>query len=382
MNIYLDNSATTQPSEQVIERMARAMREGYYNPSSLYGPALASERAMRACRERIAAALSVSGMGNVIFTSGGTESNNLSILGAVAAMHGPQHVALSAVEHPSVGEAFERLRAAGHKVTVIGVDQAGRLDFEALEAALKEPVSLVSCMQVNNETGAIMDIERLSRMVRESASGALIHVDGVQGFMRLPFDARRVDMYTLSAHKIQGPKGVGALWVRRGVRLIARQVGGGQENALRSGTENTPGIAGLCAAVEQYAAMEDLAGDLMRKKLRLARGLLKAVPQALFNGPAPEEGAPHILNVSFPGVRGEVMLHALEAEGVYCSTGSACSSKKRKLSAVLLNMGIAPDRAECALRMSLSPATTQEEIDCACQAAGRVYGQLSRFKRR
>lgn len=381
MIAYLDNSATTRPSEGVIGAMAQCMREGYYNPSSLYAPAMKSEQAMRACREEIGRQLHVPG-GGVLFTSGGTEANNLAILGSVEAMHGPQRLVVSAVEHPSVLEAFRALEARGHHLSVIGVDAQGQLDWDALECALKQGPALVSCMQVNNETGAVSDVNRLSEMARALAPGALIHVDGVQGFMRLPFDARKVDLYTLSGHKLHGPKGVGALWVRAGVRLKARQIGGGQENALRSGTENTPGIAGLLCAIRELSAVEALQTQLMEKKLRLWRAFEQAVPGAMVNGPAPEAGAPHILNASFPGVRGEVMLHALEGEGVYCSTGSACSSKKRKLSPVLIAMGIAPDRAECALRFSLSPHTTDEEIDYAAERAGALHRQLKLFRRK
>ena len=184
-------------------------------------------------------------------------------------------------------------------------------------------------------------------------------------------------MYTISAHKLHGPKGVGALAVKKGVRLNPQHIGGGQEEDMRSGTENTPGIAGFYEAVREMDA-----SGLMEKKLHMVRAFMDAVPEAVINGPAPEKSAPHILNISFPGVRGETMLHALEAEGVYASTGSACSSKKRKVSSVLTAMGIPVDRAESALRFSLSPHTTLEEIDCAAEVLRRVWPQLRRFQRR
>lgn len=373
MIAYLDNSATTRPTPGVIEAMARNMREGYFNPSSVYAPAVEAMRAVRACREAILSRLHAQDQ-RVIFTSGGTEANNLAIVGAVVRMRGRQLVAVNKTEHPSVLAAFERLEELGHEVRVLGVDGQGALDYDALERALRDGASLVSCMQVNNETGALLDVARLADAV---AGRALIHVDGVQGFLRQPMDLRRVDMYTLSAHKIHGPKGVGALVVKKGVRLQAQHIGGGQEENLRSGTENTPGIAGLLAAIEEADAT-----GLMEKKLRLYARVIQAVPEAQVNGSAPEAGAPHILNLSFPGVRGETMLHALEAEGVYVSTGSACSSKKRKVSPVLTAMGLDPDRAQSAIRLSLSFHTTDEEIDYAAQALGRVYPQLRRFQRR
>ena len=381
MLAYLDNSATTRPTDGVIDAMSRCMREGYFNPSSLYAPAIDSEKAMRACREELASALCVSPKG-IFFTSGGTEANNLAIIGTVSAMRGPQHLIVSAVEHPSVLEAFHYLEGLGHRVTVIGVDGHGQLDWAQLENALSDPPALVSCMQVNNETGALADIPRLSALVREKAPTALIHVDGVQGFLRVPFDARLIDLYTMSSHKIHGPKGVGALYVRPGVRLIPRQLGGGQEGALRSGTENTPGIAGFREAAREMKAMPDRFQHMMEKKKLLWALFQQAVPAAQLNGPSIEEGAPHIINISVPGVRGEVMLHALEGARVYCSTGSACSSKKRHLSPVLLAMGLDPDRVEAALRFSLSPLTQDDEIRYAADQLGAIYATLSRFKRR
>ncbi len=381
MLAYLDNSATTRPTDGVIDAMSRCMREGYFNPSSLYAPAIDSEKAMRACREELASALCVSPKG-ILFTSGGTEANNLAIIGTVSAMRGSQHLIVSAVEHPSVLEAFHYLEGLGHRVTVIGVDERGQLNWAQLEVALCDAPALVSCMQVNNETGALADIPRLSALVREKAPNALIHVDGVQGFLRVPFDARLVDLYTMSSHKIHGPKGVGALYVRPGVRLIPRQLGGGQEGALRSGTENTPGIAGFMEAAREMKAMPDRFQHMMEKKKLLWTLFQEAVPAAQLNGPAIEDGAPHIINISFPGVRGEVMLHALEGARIYCSTGSACSSKKRHLSPVLLAMGLDPDRVEAALRFSLSPLTQDEEIHYTAEQLETIYATLSRFKRR
>lgn len=376
---YLDNSATTRPCAAAVEAMVRCMTEGFYNPSSVYRPAVDAFRAVRECRETLLHAIHADNC-DLYFTSGGTEANNLAIIGAVHRMRGRQVLAVSAVEHPSVREAFELLASEGHDVRTIGVDERGELNWEQLEQALTDGASLVSCMQVNNETGALLDAARLHRMVN---GRALIHVDGVQGFLRVPFEMKYADLYTLSGHKIHGPKGIGALVVRKGVRLEPRQVGGGQESGLRSGTENTPGIAGIHAAAQELIAVQSTLGaDLMQKKLHLIEAFREAVPGLLINGPEPENAAPHIVNLSFPDVRGEVMLHALEARGVYVSTGSACSSKKRKLSPVLLQMGISPDRAECALRFSLSPHTTREEIDYAAGQIAEIYPALKRFQRR
>lgn len=378
---YLDNSATTRPSEGVIGAMAQCMREGFYNPSSQYAPAVESEKNMARCREQIARALKVEPE-EIFFTSGGTEANNLAILGTAAAQRGQGHFIVNATEHPSVLTAYEAVEKMGHRVTVLPVLQNGLPDMQALENALEDRPAMISVMQVNNETGAMADIRRIAAMAKKANPKCIVHVDGVQGFLRVPFDARMVDLYTLSGHKIHGPKGVGALYVKKGTRLAPRQIGGGQEKGMRSGTENTPGIAGLCRAIEEMCARIDMAQQLMEKKLRFAALVQETAPVALVNGPAPEEAAPHIINLSFPGVRGEVMLHALEAKQVYCSTGSACSSKKRHVSAVLSAMGIAPDRAEGALRFSFSPETTNEEIDYAVQCIGECYELLKQYQRR
>lgn len=359
--------------------MGECLRQDWYNPSSVYKPSVEAFRRLREARENILKPIHGAGC-ELIFTSGGTEANNLAVLGAVTRMRGRQIVAVSAVEHPSVGAAFDRLGELGHYVRVIGVDEKGALDWEALEKALDDGASFVSCMQVNNETGALLDAARLHRMVN---GRALIHVDGVQGYLRVPFDMKYADLYTLSSHKIHGPKGVGALAMRKGVRLNPRQVGGGQENGLRSGTENTPGIAGLSAAVSAMVKLgADMPASLMQKKLRFIEGIRGAVPDAIVNGPDPVAAAPHIVNIGFPNVRGEVMLHALEQEGVFVSTGSACSSKKLKVSGVLTAMGIRPNVAEWAVRFSLSPHTTEEEIDYAVSRIGSAYDLLKRFQRR
>ena len=376
---YLDNSATTKPCPAAFAAVQRCLTVEYYNPSSVYKPAVEVFRHLRDARTHILEALNGADC-EVTFTSGGTEANNLAIIGAVSRMRGRQVLAVSAVEHPSVRAAFDALSEMGHDVRVIGVNEKGELDWAALESALSAGASLVSCMQVNNETGALLDAARLRRMAE---GRALVHVDGVQGFLRVPFDMRWADMYTLSGHKIHGLKGVGALVVRKGVRLAPRQLGGGQEGGLRSGTENTPGIAGLDAAVQDMLALGGhMPAALMKRKLRLINAVRGVVPGVIVNGPPPEDAAPHIVNLGFPNVRGEVMLHALEADGIYVSTGSACSSKKLKVSGVLTAMGISPSVAEWAVRFSLSPYTTDEEIDYAAQRIGVQYDLLKRYQRR
>ena len=387
--IYLDNSATTEPSETALRAMTEAASV-WGNPSSVYKLGLDSKKLLEDCRRRVEKTFGMQKFSRdmVYFTASGTEANNIAMLGCCNAK---KHLAkgktgtviISAGEHPSVDEPAKLLEKEGYALERIGT-RGGELDMDGLKHALEgakedgRPVIFAGFMLVNNETGALLNVERFAAAVRAMAPNALIHIDGVQGYLRVPLSLKNVDMYTLSGHKLHGPKGIGALVVRKGVRLLPRQMGGGQERDLRSGTENTPGIAGLHAAIEAMR-QADLSA-LRKKKDALYEAILAAVPEALRNGPA--LGAPHILNMSFPGVRGEVLLHALEEKGVYVSTGSACSSKKRKVSAVLTAMAMEPDRAESALRFSLSPYTTMDEIAYAAQALGELYPVLRRFRRK
>lgn len=378
--IYLDNSATTRPFDEVIDKMSACMREEFFNPSAVYAPAMLAGRILTETREAIASQLG--GRVKVVFTSGGTEADNLALLGTARALRGRKgHFITTKVEHPAVLETAAELERLGHSVTYIGVDEEGTVDVDALVDAVREDTALVSVMQVNNEVGAVMPIEEISRRVKEKNSRTLIHVDGVQGFMRVPMHMNRmgVDLYSLSGHKIHGPKGIGALAMSDRARPLCIAFGGGQENGLRSGTENVPGIAGLGQAVRAFARLDDPASDMMELKMRLRDGILQAVPDAKVNGPT--GGAPHILNVTFP-VKGEVLLHALEGAGILCSTGSACASHKKSASHVLTAMGVPDKEIDGALRFSLCPMNTPEEIDETVAQIRKSVEMLRAFKRR
>ena len=379
--IYLDNSATTKPSEGVISAVTGALSEGFYNPSSAYAEALEVEKQMKRCREKICGALNAQGA-KVIFTSGGTESNDLALAGTLGVSRAPLRVAVSAAEHPSVYEAAKSLCDGRAELTVLPVTKEGTVDLDATEEALQKGLTLLSVMQVNNETGAINDIPRIREMKSRLCPDCRLHVDGVQGFLREDFDFSHADLYSLSAHKIHGLKGTGALLVRKGLRLMPRHVGGGQEEGLRSGTENTPGIIALSKAIDEMLSDRDRHARLMSLKLKLCTLLKEYIPQAAVNGPSPEKGACHILNMSFPGVRGETMLHALEERDVLVSTGSACSSKRTKGSRVLGAMNVPSRLAESAIRFSLGIHTTGDEIERAAAAVKECYELLVKFQRR
>ena len=378
--IYLDNSATTRTLDAAAEAAAKYMRQDFFNPSAAYSPAVEAERAVNAARSRLASMIHAAPE-EIIYTSGGTESNNTAIFGALKARRGTGRIIVGATEHPSVYSAIMTLKGP-YNVTEARVDSTGTQDVNSLMSALSNDVAFVSIMHVNNETGAINDIPSIYKAVKQRAPGAIMHVDGVQGFLKVPFDARYCDMYSISGHKFHAPKGVGALYIKRGVRFAGGQIGGGQERNLRSGTTNTPGIMGMDAAIEYYQAnLDEIRRKLMQMKLRLAKNL-SFIRDAYINGPEPSLGAPHILNVSFLGVRGEVLLHALEEKGIYVSTGSACSAHKKGKNRILNAMVVVGDRQEGAIRFSICPFNTEDEMDITADVIEEQLAFLRRFKRR
>ena len=383
MEAYLDNSATTRPSQPVIDAVTAAMRDGYFNPSSPYGPALQAEKRMDDCRALLVKQTQA-GAGEVIFTSGGTEADNLAILGYLSAVKRPGKVLYTAVEHPAVKQSCLAAERMGHTAVAIPVLKDSTVDLEALAALLDECVHLICVMQVNNETGAIQPLMEIVSLRDKLCPKAAIHVDGVQGFLRVPFSMQSLNIqsYALSSHKLHGPKGAGALILQKGHKVSPREFGGGQEKGLRSGTENTPGVAGLMAAVETYP--ENSAKKMMLLKRRLYELLSENLPGVNINGPDLDSAAcgPHVLNVSFRPVRSETMLYALAGDNIYVSMGSACSSRKQKVSETLKAMAVPQWDAECAIRFSLSPYTTEAEIDYAALRVKEHYQTLSKFVRR
>ncbi|MGI6364284.1 MAG: cysteine desulfurase family protein [Bacillota bacterium] len=371
---YLDNAATTPLHPQVKQTIAEAM-DFYANPSSLHHLGAEVEKLLGRARAQVAGLLHVSPAG-IIFTSGGTEANNLAIKGVLARSRRRGRILTSAIEHPSVLEVFRRLELEGWDVRRIPVDSRGRIMLDALEAALKEPAALVSIMAVNNEIGAVQPLDEAVTLIRSLQPQALIHVDGVQAPGKIEFDAEKlgVDMVSISAHKIHGPKGVGALYARRRDLLLPLLEGGGQEGGLRSGTENVLGILGFGQAAGLIR--ENLSADVQRVtqlRERLVAGL-QDLPCRIISPPG---GVPHILAASFPGFRGEVLLQALSGYGVYVSTGAACSGKKGNLSHVAEALGLDQETRTGLLRFSLSAFNTGAEIDYALARIGEVLDELA-----
>ena len=383
MNAYLDNSATTKPSGAVAQTVRELMEGGWYNPSALYKPALEIQKRIDGTREDCLKAAGASGQ-RIIFTSGGTEADNLALLGHLKTVRRPGKVLISSVEHPAVSACAEEIRRMGHTVEEIPAGPDGSVDGKSLENMLDSETVLLSVMQVNNETGAAESLKMIAALRDRLAPGAAIHVDGVQGFLRMPLEFNRlgIQSYALSGHKIHGLKGTGALIVRKDHAIRPVQFGGGQEGGFRSGTENTFGIIALGEAVRTW---DPAANDRMRKlKNRLRSALEQSIPGIRFNGPEDdaERSAPHILNAALLPVRSQTMLFALEGDGIYVSAGSACASRKQKISPVLKAMGVTTEQADCSLRFSLSPMTTEQEIDYAAERVKAHWETLRKYTRR
>ena len=380
--IYLDNSATTRTLPEAAEAAMAAMTGDFFNPAAAYAYGARTEKRVNEARTVIARPLKAK-REEIIFTSGGTESNNAAIFGSLKGWRGPKRVITTAVEHPSVFEAVQSLQQSGDvDIVILPVNEQGYPDMNALRDALSEDTALVSMMHVNNELGTVTDLASVARLVRRYAPRAIFHADGVQAYMKVDTVNLGVDLYSISAHKFHAPKGVGALYKRTGVRFAGGQIGGGQENNLRSGTLNVPGILGMERAVMIYEQNLSAWRQSMRAcKRRLYENLI-TIPDVVLNGPSLDEAAPHILNLSFLGVRGEVLLHALEQFDVCVSTGSACAARKAGKNRILTAAGIIGPRQEGAIRFSLCPFNTLEEMDRAAQIVSEQVKFLRKYRRR
>ena len=362
MEIYLDNSATTKPYQEVIDKMVYALTADYANPSSLHRKGIEVEKNIKLVRQNIARSIGSKDK-EIYFTSGGTEANNTIIRGLVN-IHKKRknHIISTVIEHPSVLHTLKELESEGFEVTYLPVDKEGKIDIEELKSAIKPTTSLITIMHVNNEVGSIQPIQEIGKYLKSLTEKIYFHVDAVQSYSKINFKPSRynIDFMSVSGHKFHGPKGIGFMYIKENNRLKPILTGGGQEVGVRSGTENTPGIYGIGEAVS--VINKDLDGKINRineLKNLLKDEILNNIDDIKIN--SPEDGVCHILNISFRGVKGEVLLHYLEQKGIYVSTGSACSSKK-KGSHVLNEMKLTPDEIEGAIRFSLSDLNTKEEI--------------------
>lgn len=373
---YLDNAATTAVAPEVIREIAQVMETCFANPSSLYQPGLESELVLRKSRAAVAATMGCLA-GEVYFTACGTESNNIAILGAVhARSQWADHIVCTGYEHPSVENPIARLEQQGWRVTRVMPGADGTISPEEIAKHVTAKTALVAAMHVNNETGAVIDVAKLAKLVKQANNRTMMHVDGVQAWLRLPLklSATEIDSYSVSGHKIHAPKGIGALYLRKGCNVLPPFCGGGQEKGVRPGTENLPYIAGIAAA----AQMMQKSMPARKKKItalnQALRAALQQMPDIVIN--SPENAVPEVLNFSVNGIRSETMLHFLEKSQVYVSSGSACS--KGAASHTLGAMGLPAERVDSALRVSFSKENTQEDVDALLSGLAEGIAQLQK----
>ncbi|MFZ5942814.1 MAG: cysteine desulfurase family protein [Bacillota bacterium] len=375
--LYLDNCATTPIHPQVLKVMTDVLEKHFGNPSSLHKIGLEAERLLRRSRQIAASTLGV-GENEIIFTSGGTEGDNLAIKGtAFAYQNRGQHIITTKIEHPAVIAACRQLENMGFSVTYLEVNNWGLININELVNSIRNDTILVSVMHVNNEVGSIQPLDKIGRILRNYPK-IIFHADGVQGFAKVPLKLKDwgVDIYTISGHKINGPKGVGAVYVRDGVKPIPLLAGGGQEGGLRSGTENLPGIVGFAKSCQiAREIFVENGGKIIQLRKKCINLLRQNIQEIIINSPE-DKGSPYILNVSIPGLKGEVLVHALEEQGVFVSTGSACSSKKDFTSPVLNAMGIDRNISSGSIRVSFSYDTEENHIDYFVKSLGKVYSEL------
>lgn len=386
MEAYLDNAATTKVFPGVLERMVQVMEGDFGNPSSKHTKGWEAENAIREATEQICGRLK-SEAKEIIYTSGGTESNNLALMGSAMANHRlGKHIITTKIEHASVHQPLSYLESQGYEVTYLPVDRHGKVEPEVLKQAVREDTILVSVMYVNNEIGSVQDVGQLSAVIHQTNPKTIFHVDAIQAFGKYVIVPKRlgIDLMSVSGHKIHGPKGSGFLYAKAGTKLNPILFGGGQQRGMRSGTENVPGIAGLGEAVRLiYTDQEQKREKLYSLKKRLIEGLL-GLEQVQIHGVGERDlrdTAPHIVSAGFSGIRGEVLLHALAERNVFVSSGSACSSHHPEFSGTLQAIGVQDDLLDATLRFSLSVTNTAEEVDYAVQQVGELLPVLRRFVR-
>lgn len=385
MEVYLDNSATTRAYDCVGDLVRKVMCQDYGNPSSMHAKGVQAEHYIKETKEILAKLLKVKDK-EIVFTSGGTESDNLALIGAARAnRRRGNHLITSSIEHPAILNTMRYLEEEeDFRVTFLPVDRYGRVTLEALKEALCPETILVSIMYVNNEVGSVQPVQQAADIVKAYNKDILFHVDAVQGFgkYRIYPKKEKIDMLSLSGHKIHGPKGTGALYIGEQVKIRPIVFGGEQQKNIRSGTENVPGIAGLgLAAKTIYDGLEEKVARMRALKARFIEGVQK-LDDITIHGLYDETSAPHIISVGFAGVRSEVLLHALEEKGIYVSSGSACASNHPAISGVLKGIGAQKEYLDATLRFSMSEFTTEEEIDYTLETLYNLVPVLRRYTRR
>ena len=381
--VYLDNSATTKAYECVGEIVKKVMCEDYGNPSSMHAKGVAAEQYIKEAKETFAKLMKVKDK-EIFFTSGGTESDNLALRGAAAAnQRAGKHLITSAIEHPAIINTMRHLEEECFRVTFLPVDRYGRIRLDALKEALCEDTILVSIMYVNNEVGSVQPIQEAASIVKAYNKNILFHVDAVQGFgkYRIYPKKLKVDLCSVSGHKIHGPKGTGVLYIGENVKIKPIVFGGEQQKNVRSGTENVPGIAGISLAARTiYQDLDVKVAKMRNLKKHFIEGVSR-IEDTTVHGLYDETSAPHIISVGFAGIRSEVLLHALEEKGIYVSSGSACASNHPQVSGVLKGIGASQEFLDATLRFSMSEFTMPEEIDYTLDTLYNIVPKLRKYTR-
>ena len=384
MECYLDNSATTRCFDETIKAVEEEMKTYYGNPSSMHKKGFEAEKKIKEATKIIASTLKCE-ESEIVYTSGGTEADNMALIGiARAYKRQGKHIITSSIEHAAILQTAEFLKEEGFEITYLPTDEKGIVDLEELKKSVREDTILVSIMGVNNEIGTVQPIEEISKIVKEKNPSALFHVDAVQAYGKIKLIPKKmgIDLMSVSGHKIHGPKGVGFLYVSYKTKIKPIIFGGGQQKALRSGTENVCGIMGLGAAVEKLFATFDEDTKRMRElREYMIEGLLK-IDGVRINGGQGEEAAPHIVSASISGVRAEVLLHSLEDKGIYISSGSACASNKPAVSETLKAISLPKELLDSTVRFSFSVFTSKEEIDYTLDCLKEIIEKLRMYVRR
>ena len=383
MEAYFDNSATTRVLDSVKDIVVKTMTEDYGNPAAKHRKGMEAEQYIREARKIIADSMKVQEK-EILFTSGGSESNNMALIcTAWANQRAGKHIISTAIEHPSVYNPLGVLEELGFEVTILPVDHDGHISLKELEEAIRPDTILVSTMYVNHEVGAVEPVEEIPRVIKAKNPSALYHVDAIQAYGKYVIRPKKqgIDLLSVSSHKIHGPKGVGFLYIRSGVKIKPLIYGGGQQAGMRSGTENVPGVAGFGAAVkEMYTDHAEKIQKLIGLKDYMI-DRLGEIEGTVINSKKGEASAPQIVSVSFEGVRSEVLLHALEDKGIYVSSGSACSSNHPGISGTLKGIGVAQKLLDSTIRISFSIFNTKEEVDYTIDVLKELVPVLRRYQR-
>ena len=383
MEIYLDNSATTKCLDSVASLMTKIMCDDYGNPSSMHRKGVEAENYLRYAKEVIANNLKVDEK-ELLFTSGGTESNNIALIGtALANQRAGRHLITTKIEHPAILQTMKHLEELGFSVTYLPVDHNGQIRLEELRKAITKDTILVSIMHTNNEIGAMQPIAEAGTLIKHINPNIVFHVDAVQGYGKFRILPKKmgIDLLSVSAHKIHGPKGIGFLYIHEKVKIKPIIYGGGQQKGMRSGTENVPAIAGMAKAIEEvYKNLDNEINELYKIKASFVEGVSK-IEGVKVNGLTGRNSAPHVVSVSVREIRSEVLLHALEEKGIYVSAGSACASNKPAVSETLKAIGVEKDLLDATVRFSFSVFTTQEEINYTLKTMYDMIPMLRKYTR-